>query len=137
MQGDRFFGDTPASPSCPRFSSPTLWPAITPLRRGDGRTDTISRDFMANLMALRLDLQPDGARLPLHGHAGGGGGVGQGQGLARVGEHPRVEEGVDVAVAAGRPADQAGMAFPVQADRKSTRLNSSHHSTSYAVFCLK
>src|SRR6202000_3580480 len=26
---------------------------------------------------------------------------------------------------------------PVQADRKSTRLNSSHPSTSYAVFCLK
>src|SRR5574337_1963082 len=25
----------------------------------------------------------------------------------------------------------------VKADRKSTRLNSSHHSTSYAVFCLK
>src|SRR5574337_1465218 len=26
---------------------------------------------------------------------------------------------------------------PSAADRKSTRLNSSHHSTSYAVFCLK
>src|SRR5574337_1496519 len=26
---------------------------------------------------------------------------------------------------------------PEEVDRKSTRLNSSHHSTSYAVFCLK
>src|SRR5690348_17872582 len=28
-------------------------------------------------------------------------------------------------------------AFPGEADRKSTRLNSSHPSISYAVFCLK
>src|SRR5256884_2914743 len=28
-------------------------------------------------------------------------------------------------------------AFPVEADRKSTRLNSSHGYISYAVFCLK
>src|SRR5688572_31504761 len=27
--------------------------------------------------------------------------------------------------------------FPAQADRKSTRLNSSHSQISYAVFCLK
>src|SRR5690242_21091122 len=32
---------------------------------------------------------------------------------------------------AGRPAD------PAERDRKSTRLNSSHMSISYAVFCLK
>src|SRR5574337_1472262 len=31
----------------------------------------------------------------------------------------------------------AGQSFEVQIDRKSTRLNSSHHSISYAVFCLK
>src|SRR5699024_12398561 len=30
-----------------------------------------------------------------------------------------------------------GRPVPVPADRKSTRLNSSHVSTSYAVFCLK
>src|SRR5574337_408023 len=30
-----------------------------------------------------------------------------------------------------------GLASQVRADRKSTRLNSSHHSISYAVFCLK
>src|SRR5207249_11069915 len=31
----------------------------------------------------------------------------------------------------------AGAVLPFQADRKSTRLNSSHVSISYAVFCLK
>src|SRR5699024_11732950 len=30
-----------------------------------------------------------------------------------------------------------GMSIPVLSDRKSTRLNSSHVSISYAVFCLK
>src|SRR5437867_10231379 len=34
-------------------------------------------------------------------------------------------------VSFGRPPDRAG------ADRKSTRLNSSHRTISYAVFCLK
>src|SRR5207245_11358280 len=45
-----------------------------------------------------------------------------------------------VGVVAGGPADAAGL-LPVDAcdhvDRKSTRLNSSHGSISYAVFCLK
>src|SRR5574337_1953025 len=36
---------------------------------------------------------------------------------------------------AGVPAASGGVALPT--DRKSTRLNSSHHSISYAVFCLK
>src|SRR5207245_9913654 len=31
----------------------------------------------------------------------------------------------------------SGTALPLMRDRKSTRLNSSHGSTSYAVFCLK
>src|SRR5207249_9901126 len=35
----------------------------------------------------------------------------------------------------GRPAGQ--VRFPSRVDRKSTRLNSSHVSISYAVFCLK
>src|SRR5574337_1703199 len=30
----------------------------------------------------------------------------------------------------------AGASLDLRADRKSTRLNSSHHSISYAVFCL-
>src|SRR5689334_24649821 len=40
------------------------------------------------------------------------------------------------APAAARGAGRAGGARPAQ-DRKSTRLNSSHSSISYAVFCLK
>src|SRR3712207_7971967 len=35
---------------------------------------------------------------------------------------------------AGAPRDRVA---PPRADRKSTRLNSSHANTSYAVFCLK
>src|SRR5438309_5696579 len=35
------------------------------------------------------------------------------------------------------PGIQHKLAMLVPADRKSTRLNSSHSSTSYAVFCLK
>src|SRR5689334_24420838 len=37
-----------------------------------------------------------------------------------------------------RPGVRGGCALPrFRADRKSTRLNSSHSSISYAVFCLK
>src|SRR2546430_13672729 len=36
-----------------------------------------------------------------------------------------------------QPARRRGLADPVQGDRKSTRLNSSHSQISYAVFCLK
>src|SRR2546430_11924137 len=35
------------------------------------------------------------------------------------------------------PAEKAGQVSPLQVDRKSTRLNSSHSQISYAVFCLK
>src|SRR2546430_10283420 len=36
------------------------------------------------------------------------------------------------------PTEQAARhAFPMTADRKSTRLNSSHSQISYAVFCLE
>src|SRR6266852_7994246 len=38
---------------------------------------------------------------------------------------------------AAPPADTPASGTPPPADRKSTRLNSSHGSTSYAVFCLK
>src|SRR5262245_63227070 len=37
----------------------------------------------------------------------------------------------------GNGSDTAGYALATQADRKSTRLNSSHLGISYAVFCLK
>src|SRR5260221_5109384 len=43
------------------------------------------------------------------------------------------EQDVDAAVAAGTDA----VGFVLYADRKSTRLNSSHTVISYAVFCLK
>src|SRR3712207_7299078 len=36
-----------------------------------------------------------------------------------------------------RAALASPLAFPSYADRKSTRLNSSHANISYAVFCLK
>src|SRR5689334_24717405 len=53
-----------------------------------------------------------------------------------VGEAPG-----DVAVGARHQKRRAGQGHPVQiarrTDRKSTRLNSSHSSISYAVFCLK
>src|SRR5689334_24163913 len=51
--------------------------------------------------------------------------------VAHLGEH-------DHALGAGRgvPAAEHGDAAAAQ-DRKSTRLNSSHSSISYAVFCLK
>src|SRR5574337_2189161 len=45
-----------------------------------------------------------------------------------------VEVGDDHALEAPAVAQQAGQQ---RTDRKSTRLNSSHHSISYAVFCLK
>src|SRR5438309_3656985 len=49
----------------------------------------------------------------------------------------------EMTLGAARPSDavieRAGVKFFVdqERDRKSTRLNSSHSSTSYAVFCLK
>src|SRR2546430_13224492 len=48
----------------------------------------------------------------------------------------RDEVGDDDDVAAGTPERAVGL-FPQERDRKSTRLNSSHSQSSYAVFCLK
>src|SRR5438477_8856598 len=49
-------------------------------------------------------------------------------------DHPRVEAHADAAESLGvHAADDPG----AETDRKSTRLNSSHMSISYAVFCLK
>src|SRR2546427_9243319 len=51
----------------------------------------------------------------------------------------RLAEGCDVLVSNVRPQAMArlGLAYEDVADRKSTRLNSSHSQISYAVFCLK
>src|SRR5438876_1628398 len=43
----------------------------------------------------------------------------------------------DVEVGTGNAAEQKSKRGDVVRDRKSTRLNSSHPSISYAVFCLK
>src|SRR3712207_7483667 len=40
-------------------------------------------------------------------------------------------------LALARKAEGKGVALAFEADRKSTRLNSSHANISYAVFCLK
>src|SRR3712207_8118102 len=40
-------------------------------------------------------------------------------------------------IAPGGPVDMDGIGSGAPADRKSTRLNSSHANISYAVFCLK
>src|SRR3712207_7586320 len=62
------------------------------------------------------------------------GGVGRDRGRGRV-QHrsPRGARGVSVV----RGARLAGACPGGDADRKSTRLNSSHANISYAVFCLK
>src|SRR5689334_23557258 len=56
----------------------------------------------------------------------------------RLGQNRRGGRSVtgDIAGLAGRFLDQLG-ADVFELDRKSTRLNSSHSSISYAVFCLK
>src|SRR5689334_23384924 len=56
--------------------------------------------------------------------------LGDGQDAGRV--RPDPEEGGDAELEEAAVPDD-----DVQADRKSTRLNSSHSSISYAVFCLK
>src|SRR5690242_21324790 len=49
---------------------------------------------------------------------------------------PRVERAGEPAAGAAA-VDHSHAAVAAGVDRKSTRLNSSHMSTSYAVFCLK
>src|SRR5438128_4190027 len=49
----------------------------------------------------------------------------------------RSPQSLDVAPAQGQGPDRLGDEVAGPGDRKSTRLNSSHGSISYAVFCLK
>src|SRR3712207_7544762 len=65
--------------------------------------------------------------LPIFEGAGGGVGLG--------GERGR-DPGEERQSALVQPGDPGGVVQPA-ADRKSTRLNSSHANISYAVFCLK
>src|SRR5437773_6768476 len=53
-------------------------------------------------------------------------------GRVRVERRGRVDD-----VRLDDPADPAFLRLPAVEDRKSTRLNSSHITISYAVFCLK
>src|SRR3712207_8768657 len=50
---------------------------------------------------------------------------------------PRLEPGRNEPAPGALVDDVDGVVTPVRADRKSTRLNSSHANISYAVFCLK
>src|SRR3712207_8655536 len=52
---------------------------------------------------------------------------------------PRLPPGAERGGAGGVgvPGRAGGRRVPARADRKSTRLNSSHANISYAVFCLK
>src|SRR5687768_17712099 len=52
-------------------------------------------------------------------------------------EEPLAAEVVDPRQRRVRPRDHVLTRLVVEADRKSTRLNSSHGYISYAVFCLK
>src|SRR3712207_8129618 len=69
-----------------------------------------------------------------HHHAVGrhGGGAGDRRRAARG-----ARRGVAAGPARARFARRAGRVSRTLADRKSTRLNSSHANISYAVFCLK
>src|SRR5438270_10203695 len=58
--------------------------------------------------------------------------------VERVGPHQQRQPAVPGGIVAGRQVEHAGQGHPVRhADRKSTRLNSSHSQNSYAVFCWK
>src|SRR5438477_2823870 len=54
-----------------------------------------------------------------------------------AGPRPRGRDGRDPLVVQRRPRGRSDADVDPQRDRKSTRLNSSHMSTSYAVFFLK
>src|SRR5699024_11631155 len=83
-------------------------------------------------MRWRVSMQsvPSGsAPFTLSVLAGGGTGIGT-----------TVEQGLESTISLARAADRRGFRrfwMSEHQDRKSTRLNSSHVSISYAVFCLK
>src|SRR2546430_3642975 len=64
-----------------------------------------------------------------HGRASGAAGGGL--------RHGALRHSAGVRGARARPRDGDRVARRIAADRKSTRLNSSHSQISYAVFCLK
>src|SRR5207302_10833491 len=90
----------------------------------NGRTSAGSDCVARRQPVLRTDATRGAAPLPVRLQAGGAasGRGGAGRGRARIRRAAR----------ARRPAGRLRAA-----DRKSTRLNSSHVKISYAVFCLK
>src|SRR3712207_6895135 len=62
-----------------------------------------------------------------------GRGVQAGEGVGSAGGEGRARGGAGEAA----PGADVERCLPLVADRKSTRLNSSHANISYAVFCLK
>src|SRR5690242_21468190 len=95
--------------------TPTLFPYTTLFRSRDGRL------YRGRTGVAQLALQSGAPIVPV-------GLIGT-ERIQPVGSNrPRLAK---VTVRFGEPLDVAGQ------DRKSTRLNSSHMSISYAVFCLK
>src|SRR3712207_7381543 len=76
---------------------------------------------------FRSHPQPDRELVLAHDAPAGG---------ARAGAGALVDP-VHPALGAGDHEERVVVALAVAADRKSTRLNSSHANISYAVFCLK
>src|SRR5206468_13024889 len=73
--------------------------------------------------------------LPISRPGGGGGGGARGEGRRVVPDLPERSPAADRS-GGSRPEGDRARLGDLQ-DRKSTRLNSSHDQTSYAVFCLK
>src|SRR3712207_9575464 len=78
--------------------------------------------------------------LPIYDHPGAGDGELRPGDQRREVRTAQVERGLDAVHAHGQPArlghGDGGRLVELPADRKSTRLNSSHANISYAVFCL-
>src|SRR5438876_9185821 len=78
---------------------------------------------------LRLPIEPAGSVIPMDEHAPSTAWRRQADSSLSVGLRMLAEGRVDAVVSAGNTG--------AVVDRNSTRLNSSHPSISYAVFCLK
>src|SRR3712207_8413402 len=57
--------------------------------------------------------------------------------VLETGDFVLIPSAYDFATSSRQPPAEDVQTQPIQLDRKSTRLNSSHANISYAVFCLK
>src|SRR5690625_5730528 len=96
-------------------------PVLAP---GGGLLDLVHAGLLEQAGAAHADLVP--IDLGLHAQGGGGADVGSGGRLHAVGLRP-ADDGTG----------QGVLALRLGRDRESTRLNSSHVATSYAVFGVK